>query len=60
MTESRKDGIIASDPTADARARCQRYWRHEAVVADNGGTRVCLTNRSGIQGGRDDRPDRTH
>lgn len=50
---------IASDPTADARARCQRYWRHEAMVAEERAESVCLTNRSEAGDEPGGQPDRT-
>lgn len=59
MTESRRDGMIASDPTADARVRCQRYWRHEAMVAEERTESVCLTKRSGTRDEPGGQPDRT-
>lgn len=54
-----KTNRIASDPTADARARYQRYWQQETMVADERGESVCLTKRSEPRDEPGIQPDRT-
>ena len=49
---------LASDPTADARARYQRYWQQETMVADERGESVCLTKRLDAQDEPGPKPDR--
>lgn len=53
-----KTNRITSDPTADARARYQRYWQQETMVADERGESVCLTKRSGVRDEPGPKPDR--
>ncbi len=53
-----KTNRIISDPTADARARYQRYWQQETMVADERVESVCLTKRSGVRDEPGPKPDR--
>lgn len=53
-----KTNSITSDPTADARARYQRYWQQETMVADERVESVCLTKRSGVRDEPGPKPDR--